>query len=63
MQGSQAAKEDDAINPGHLRTLSTKFLQKPENPALLQEWPSCKQHLLTGAFKVKCEFKSKLIGE
>lgn len=51
--GPQAATEDDAVNTAHLRTLSTKFLQQPENPALLQEWTSYKQHLLVGAFKVK----------
>lgn len=50
----QAAKEADAINMGNLTTMSTKFQQEPENP-VLQEWPSYKQHLLTGAFKVKCE--------
>lgn len=51
--GPQAATEDDAVNTAHLRTLSTKFLQQTENPALLQEWTSYKQHLLVGVFKVK----------
>lgn len=51
--GPQAATEDDAVNTAHLWTLSTKFLQQPENPALLQEWTSYKQHLLVGVFKVK----------
>ncbi|CAL8343400.1 unnamed protein product [Merluccius merluccius] len=51
--GPQVAKEDDAVNIGNLKILSTKFLQQPENP-VLQEWQSYKEHLLTGAFQVKC---------
>lgn len=50
--GPQAANEDDAVNTQHLLTLSAKFLQKPDNPTLLQEWADYK-HLMTGAFKVK----------
>ena len=50
--GPQAAKEDDAVSTQHLLTLSAKFLQRPDNPTLLQEWAAYK-HLLTGAFKVK----------
>ena len=56
--GPQAATEDDAVNTRHLQTLSTKFLQHPENP-VLQEWTSYKQHLLVEAFKVKLEFKQE----
>ncbi|KAK7880350.1 hypothetical protein WMY93_033006 [Mugilogobius chulae] len=47
----QAATEGDAVSIGHLQILSNKFLQDPDNPALLQEWASYKQHLLMGAFK------------
>ena len=51
--GSKALKEDDAVITEDLKTLSKKFLQQPE-ATLLQEWSSYKQHLNTGAFKVKC---------
>lgn len=50
--GPQAVEGDDAVNMQHLLTLSAKFLGRPDNPALLQEWLAYK-HVLSGAFKVK----------
>lgn len=50
--GPQAANDDDAVNTQHLLTLSAKFLQKPDNSTLLQQWAAYK-NLMTGAFKVK----------
>lgn len=56
--GPQAATEDDAVNTERLLTLSAKFLGRPDNPTLLQEWLAYK-HLLAGAFKVKWEFNQE----
>lgn len=56
--GPQAARAaDDEFNVRNLRTLAGRF-PTVEEGALLQEWPSFKQHMLTGALKVN--YKSLL---
>lgn len=51
--GPQAARDPDQDVPvSHLKTLAAKFPPMDEE-ALLQEWPSFKEHLLTGVLKVR----------
>lgn len=51
--GPQAAKSPDQDVPvSHLKTLAAKFHLMDED-ALLEEWPSFKEHLLTGVLKVR----------
>ncbi|KAM9513970.1 uncharacterized protein ACWYII_047135 isoform 1-T1 [Salvelinus alpinus] len=48
--GPQAVFSSERINTFNLTLFSRQFLQEPE-AAVLQEWPSYKQHVLVGAFK------------
>lgn len=51
--GPQAARNpDQGVPVSHLKTLAAKFLPMVEE-ALLEEWPSFKEHLLTGVVKVR----------
>lgn len=51
MLGPQAAFYSERINTFNLTLLSRQLLQVLE-AAVLQEWPSYKQHVLVGSFKV-----------
>ncbi|KAM3838264.1 zinc finger protein 862-like [Diretmus argenteus] len=53
--GPQAARNPDQDVPvSHLKTLAAKFLPMDEE-RLLEEWPSFKEHLLTGVLKDKTQ--------
>lgn len=54
--GPKAAKEDKAVINEDLSTLSKRIPAAALKAlcSLLQEWASYEQHLLKGAFKVKC---------
>ena len=54
--GPQAAKNPDQ-DVSHLKTLAAKFPLIDEE-TLLEEWPSFKEHLLTGVLKVRDIFHS-----
>ncbi|KAF7200776.1 zinc finger protein 862-like, partial [Nothobranchius furzeri] len=49
--GPQTLTADDAVATANVLTLTRKFLPQQPESTLLQEWPSFKKHMVTGAFK------------